>query len=137
MIELCFEMYTTRFHSFTDGNIPSVCDWEFVGKLFTDYITNGIRSSAYLSSVIPHFVAISVKKTKKSFADGFTDGICVSKKKSHLKYFDGLKSVGDIVSYRRTVTIGKFVGDCLKYWPNISVCKFVGTFGSYCQMPTD
>ena len=34
-------MFTTRFHSFTDGNIPSVCDRTFVGKVFTDYITSG------------------------------------------------------------------------------------------------
>jgi hypothetical protein len=31
--------------------------------------------------VIPPSVAISVEKTKKPFADGFTDGICPQKKK--------------------------------------------------------
>ena len=35
---------TTRFHSFTNGHIPSVCDRTFVGKLFTD----GIIPSEYL-----------------------------------------------------------------------------------------
>jgi hypothetical protein len=49
--------------------------------LFTDVITDGLRPSAFLSSVIPPSVAISVGKTKKSFADGFTDGICAQKKK--------------------------------------------------------
>jgi hypothetical protein len=40
--------------------------------------------------VIPTSVAISVGKTKKPFADGFTDGICAPKKKdSRLKYTDG------------------------------------------------
>jgi TolB-like protein len=58
--------------------------------LFTDVITDGLRVSAFLSSVISPSVAISVRKTKKSFADGFTDGICAQKKKdSRLKYTDG------------------------------------------------
>jgi hypothetical protein len=49
-----------------------------------------LHPSAFLSSVIPHSVAISVGKTKKPFADGFTDGICAPKKKdSRLKYTDG------------------------------------------------
>jgi hypothetical protein len=48
---------------------------------FTDIITDGLRPSAFLSSVIFHSVAISVGKTKKPFADGFTDGICAPKKK--------------------------------------------------------
>jgi hypothetical protein len=39
--------------------------------------------------VIPHSVAILVRKTKKAFADGFTDGICAPKKVSRLKYTDG------------------------------------------------
>ena len=82
---------TTRFHSFSDGHIPSVCDRTFVGKLFTDYITNGILPSEYLLSVIPHFVAISVGNTKKTF----TDGPCAPKKKiSRLEYTDGIYSVG-------------------------------------------
>ena len=72
---------TTRFHSFTDGKIPSVCDKKFVGDFFSDVITDGLRPSALPSSVIPHSVAISVGKTKKPFADGFTDGICAQKKK--------------------------------------------------------
>jgi hypothetical protein len=41
--------------------------------LFTDDITDGLHPLAFLSSVIPLSVAISVGKTKKSFADGFTD----------------------------------------------------------------
>ena len=80
---------TTRFHSFT--HIPSVCDRTFVGKVFTDYITDGIRPSEYLLSVIPHSVAISVGNTKKTF----TDGPCAPKKKvSRLEYTDGIFSVG-------------------------------------------
>jgi hypothetical protein len=46
-------------------------------------------------------------------------------------------SVGDIVIYRRLLSVGKTVGECMTYRPNISVCKFVGKCGSYCQMPTD
>jgi hypothetical protein len=38
--------------------------------------------------VIPYSVAISVGKTKKPFADGFTDEICAQKKDSRLKYTD-------------------------------------------------
>jgi hypothetical protein len=108
---------TTTFHSFTDGNILSM---------------------AFLSSVIPHSVAISVENTKKSFVDGFTDEICAPKKKiSRLKYTDGFYSIGDIVSYRRKRIVGNFVGECLKYRPNISVYKFISNCGSYCQTPTD
>jgi len=59
------------------------------------------------------------------------------KKVSRLKYTDGFYSVGDIVIYRRLLTVGKFVGECLKYRPNISVCKFIGNCGSYCQMPME
>jgi hypothetical protein len=114
-----------------------VCDYQFIGDLFTDVFTDGLRPSAFRSSVIPHFIAISVGNTKKSFADGFTDGICVQKKVSRLKYTDGFYSVDDIVIYRRLLTISKVVGECLKYRPNISVYKFVGNCGNYCQMPTD
>jgi len=39
-------------------------------------------------------------------------------------------SVGDIVIYRRLLTVGKSVGECMKYRPNISVCEFVGKCGS-------
>jgi hypothetical protein len=58
--------------------------------------------------VNPNSVAISVGKTKKPFADGFTEGIRAPKKKvSRLKYTDGFCSVGDIVLYRRYVSVGK------------------------------
>ena len=109
-------LLTTRFHSFTDGKIPSVCDQKFVGDFFTDVITDGLCPSAFPSSVIPHFVAISVGKTKKPFADGFTDGICAPKKKdSRLKYTDGFLFRRYIVIYRRKLYIGKSVGECMKY----------------------
>ena len=78
---------TTRFHSFTNENIPSVCDYQFVGDLFTDVFTDGLRPSAFPLSVIPHFVAISVGNTKKPFADGFTDGICAQKKSFPLEIY--------------------------------------------------
>ena len=85
-----YQVFTTRFHSFTDGTIPSVYYQKFVGDFFTDVITDGIRPSALPSSVIPHSVGISVGKTKKPFIDGFTDGTCAPKKKdSRLKYTDG------------------------------------------------
>jgi hypothetical protein len=83
--------------------------------------------------VIPHFVAISVGKTKKPFADGFTDEICAPKKKdSRLKYTDGFLFRRDIVIDRRKLFVGKSVGECMKYRQNISVCKFIGDCGSYC-----
>jgi hypothetical protein len=66
--------------------------------------------------VIPHSVAISVGKTKKPFADGFTDGICAPKKKdSRLKYTDGFLFRRYIVIDRRKITVGKYVGECMKY----------------------
>jgi hypothetical protein len=58
-----------------------VCDYQFIGDLFTDVFTDGLCPSAFLLSVIPHSVAISVGNTKKPFADGFTDGIFAPKKK--------------------------------------------------------
>jgi len=79
--------FTTRFHSFTDGNIPLVCDYEFVGNLFTDIFTDGLCPSAFPSSVIPNSVAISVGNTKKPFADGFIDGICAPKKSFPLEIY--------------------------------------------------
>jgi hypothetical protein len=100
---------------------------------FTDVITDGLRPSAFPSSVIPPSVAISVGKTKKPFADGFTDGICAPKKKvSHLKYTDGFLVRRYIVIDRRKITVGKSVGECVKYRQNMSVCKFIGNCGSYC-----
>jgi hypothetical protein len=88
--------------------------------------------------VIPLSVAISVGKTKKPFADGFTDGICAQKKKdSRLKYTDGFLFRRYIVIDRRTITFGKSVGECMKYRHHMSVCKFIGNCGSYCYMPTD
>jgi hypothetical protein len=73
------KQFTIRFHSFTNGNIPSVCDSTFLGNFFTDNIPDGKRASTFLSSVIPNFVAKSVGK-KKTFADGFIDGNCAPKK---------------------------------------------------------
>ena len=76
-----YKKFTTRFHSFTDGPIPSVCDRKFVGDFFTDVITDRLCPLAFPSSVIPPSVALSVGKTKKPFADGFTNEICAPKKK--------------------------------------------------------
>ena len=110
-----------------------MCDYQFVGDLFSDVFTDGL-----CPSVIPHSVVTSVEKTKKPFAGGFTDGICAAKKKvSLLKYTNGFYSVGDIVIDRRLRTVGKVFGEYLKYRPNISVCKFFGNCGSYCQMLMD
>jgi len=83
--------------------------------------------------MIPPSIAISVEKTKKPFADGFTDGICAPKKKIPAWNIPtDLYSIGDIVINRRKLIVGKSVGECMKYRPNISICKFVGTSGSYC-----
>jgi len=51
-----------------------VCRWFFL-------------PTAYPSSVIPYSVTISVGKTKKPFADGFTDGICAPKKRFPLEIY--------------------------------------------------
>jgi hypothetical protein len=64
-----------------------VCDYEFVGNLFTDNITDGIRPSVFLSSVIPHSVVISVGNTKKPLADGFADGFYAPKKHFPLEIY--------------------------------------------------
>ena len=129
-----YKKFTTRFHSFTDGPIPSVCDRKFVGDFFTDVITDGLCPSAFPSSVISPSVALSVGKTKKPFANGFADGICAPKKKEIPAWNipTDFHSVGDIVTDRRKIYVGKFIGECMKYRPNIFVCKFVGTSGSYC-----
>jgi hypothetical protein len=84
--------YTTRLHSFTDGNILLVCDLEFIGNFFTDEK----RSSAFLSSVIPNSIAKSVgKKKKKKIADGFTGEKFSPKKKFALEIYRRIDSVGD------------------------------------------
>jgi hypothetical protein len=54
---------------------------------FTDVITDELRLSALPLSVIPHSVAISIGKTKKPFADGFTDGIYAQKKRFPLEIY--------------------------------------------------
>ena len=48
---------TTRFHSFTDKNIPLFYDSEFVVNFFTNEIPDGKRPSAFLSLLIPNFIA--------------------------------------------------------------------------------
>jgi hypothetical protein len=116
---LCFGFYifpfTTRFHSFTDGNIPSVCDLEFVGNFFTD----GKRLLAFLSSVIPNSVAKSVGK-KKKLPMVLQREIAREKKNSRLKYTDGcIPSV--IVAY--PVNIFQLPVKCRR---TISLCEFVG-----------
>ena len=108
---------TTRFHSFIDGNIPSVCDYQFIGEFFTDVFTDGIRPSAFLSSETQKNHLLMVLQMKFG----------AKKKVSRLKYTNRFYSVGDIVIDRRLRTVGKFVGECLKYRPNISVCKFDAT----------
>jgi hypothetical protein len=83
-------------------------------------------------------VAISVGNIKETFADGFTDGSCVPKKKvSRLKYTD--RFIPSVIVWLTdgTHTVGKVVGECLKYRSKISVCTFVGHYGRYCQILTD
>ena len=129
---------TTRFHSFTGGHIPSVCDYEFLGNLFTNIFTDRIRLLTFLSSVMSHSVAISVSNTKKkTFANSFTDRICMSKKIFSLEIYRQIYLVGDSVTYWQIYIVGKVVGECLKYRPKISVYKFIGLCGRYCQIPMD
>ena len=122
MVYIC--VCTTRFHSFTDGNIPSVCDRTFVGKVFTDYITDGIRPSEYLLSVIPHSVAISVGNKKKHI---YRRPVRAKKKKFPAWNIPTEYIPSVLCKYRRTNSVGKSVGDIL-YRSNISVCKFVDKF---------
>jgi hypothetical protein len=77
------------------------------------------------------------RQNKKTFANGFTDGICAKKKDSTWNIPKDFYSVGDILIYRRLRPVGKSVSECMKYPPSIFVCKLVGKFGSYCQMLTD
>jgi len=78
------------------------------------------------------------RKNKKIICRWFYRRNLRAKKKKILAWnISNFYSVGDIVIYRRLLTVGKAVGECMKYRPNISVCKFVGKCGSYCQMPTD
>ena len=122
-----------------------MCDRTFVGKLFTNYIADGIIPSEYLLSVIPHSVAISVGNKKNTFTDGFTDGPCAPKKKSFplgiyrrntfrrcyvntdgptpsvkvsgIFHTDRIfPSVNSSVSlYRRIISVGEYVGDGMEY----------------------
>jgi hypothetical protein len=82
--------YTTRLHSFTDGNILLVCDLEFIGNFFTDKK----RSSAFLSSVIPNSIAKSVGK-KKQLPMVLQTKIVRQKKKFALEIYRRIDSVGD------------------------------------------
>ena len=142
---------TTRFHSFTDGNILSVCDRTFVGKVFTDYITDGIIPSEYLLSVIPHSVAISVGNTKKTFTDGFTDRPCAPKKKSFplgiyrrnifrrcYENTDGLDPSAKVSVIFYTDWIFSSVNSSINLYRRImSVGEYVGNGGRHCPMPTE
>ena len=116
---------TTRFHSFTDGHIPSVCDRTFVGKVFTDYITDGILPSEYLLSVIPHSVAISVGNKKTRLPTVLPTVRARQKKKSFplgiyrrntfrrcYVYTDRINpSVNpSVLLYRRIISVGEYVG---------------------------
>jgi hypothetical protein len=82
--------YTTRLHSFTDGNILLVCDLEFIGNFFTDKK----HSSAFLSSVIPNSIAKSVGK-KKQLPMVLQTKIVRQKKKFALEIYRRIDSVGD------------------------------------------
>jgi len=56
---------TTRFHSFTDGPIPSMYDYKFVGDFFTDVITDGCTD--YIRQLYLHrwFSIPSVYRSEK------------------------------------------------------------------------
>jgi hypothetical protein len=64
-------------------------DYGIVSNLFPDVLTDGIRLSAFLSSVIPYSVAISVGKIKKHLLMVLQMEIARKKKVSRLKYTDG------------------------------------------------
>jgi len=88
---------TTRFHSFTDGNISSVCDSEFVCNFVTDDIPDRKCPLTFLLSVIPNSVAKSIGKKKQSTMILQTK-IARQKNISHLTYTYGFIS-SVIVAY--------------------------------------
>ena len=104
----------------------SVGAWLEVRRyFFTDVITDGLRPSALPLSVIPPSVTISVGKTKKPFADGFTDGICAPKKKdSRLKYTDGF-----LFRQWHLITDGKYpsVNRSVNVWNTDRICPSVNS----------
>ena len=93
--QLTPSQYTTRFYSFTDRNIPSVCDQKIIYQLY--YKRNPpVRFLFVGDSIFRRY--ISRKNKKITFVNSFTDCICAPKKKvSRLNYTDGINSVGDIV----------------------------------------
>ena len=119
---------TTRFHSFTDRNIPSVCDSAFVGKFFTDDIPKGKRPSAFLSSVIPNFVVKSVSK-KNIFRWFYKWKLPAKKNVSHLKYTNGL--IPSVIMWNTdqrypSVYSSVIVATTVKCRRTNFVCKFIG-----------
>jgi len=118
---------TTRFHSFTDRNIPSVCDSAFVGKFFTDDIPKGKRPSAFLSSVIPNSVAKSVSK-KNIFRWFYKQKLPAKKNVSHLKYTNGL--IPSVIMWNTdqrypSVYSSVIVATTVKCRRTNFVCKFI------------
>jgi hypothetical protein len=100
-------IFTTRFHSFTDENISSVCDSLFIGNFITDDITDGNSPSAFLSSVIPHSIAKAVCKKKKTLTMVLQTEIALQKKKFPLEIYRRIYSVGECMQYRQTIFIDK------------------------------
>jgi hypothetical protein len=106
------------------------------------FFTDELRPSAFPSSVIPPFIAISVGKTKKPFADGFTDGICAPKKRFSLEIYrrifipsvilwltDGnYQSINPLVSVWNTDRIYPFVNSSVLVAATVK-CRRINSVG--------
>jgi hypothetical protein len=77
-----------------------VSDLAFVGNFFTDDIPDGKCPSAFLSSVIPNFVAKAVGK-KKHLSMVLQTAIARQKKSFPFEIYRQPYSVNDYVKYRR------------------------------------
>jgi len=80
--------------------------------------------SAFLSSVIPHSVSISVGKTKKSFVDGFTDGICTPKKRFLLEIYQRI-FIPSVISwftdgYKPSLNLSVSVWNTDRIYPSVN-----------------
>jgi len=121
-------IFTTRFHSFTNENISSVCDSFFIGNFITDDITDGNSPSAFLSSVKKKhwrwFYRRKLHSKKKSSRLKYTDGFIPSVSVCNIGRLFSLINASVIVKYRRIYSVG-------------SSSVIVKCAPSYCEMLTE
>jgi hypothetical protein len=121
-------IFTTRFHSFTNENISSVCDSFFIGNFITDDITDGNSPSAFLSSVKKKhwrwFYRRKLHSKKKSSRLKYTDGFIPSVSVCNIDRLFSLINASVIVKYRQIYSVG-------------SSSVIVKCAPSYCEMSTE